>query len=175
MPEINLDAIPTSLKSIFSTEESASEVVAASERIRDCFDQMVKSERFRPYRSSVFLDRDLLVVAAASACIDMSRLEPFHEFDGGPAGFRRGAYLAFWVANKKPIQFKPLRVRHHDLTTMNEHMATLMAMAEIDRSDKMKIESTKKIYGTIHYGLTWDRYSARELEDLLQVFHDAIH
>ena len=80
----------------------------------------------------------------------------------------------FAIASKKPIQLRNIRVRHPDLLTINEHLATLMALAEIEEADRRNIESLKKVYLTIHYGLTWDRYSARELEDILQVFQDSV-
>ena len=172
---IKLDVLPSNLKPILEDEATVSDVLAACERIRDFYSGIMAYKRWASFRKWVFLEKDVLVVAAASACVDMSRLEPFHEMDGGPSGYRRGAYLGFWVANKKPIQYRPFRARHPDMLTINEHLATVMALAEIDKADRLKKDAINKVYNTIHYGLTWERYSARELEDILQVFHDAIH
>ena len=86
---LDVDALPRSLRPVFGSEEAISEVVEASEQILDFYLKLVSSKRFGPYAACVFLEKDLLVVTAASAYVDMSRLEPFHDLQGGPSGVRR--------------------------------------------------------------------------------------
>lgn len=79
------------------------------------------------------ISNDLIKLAVLDSYADLARLMEFHEFDGGPNCLKKGAYLSYWFARRKPIQIiKELKVEFTEVNDrvpfINESVAMNLAL-----------------------------------------------
>ncbi|MEW6749743.1 MAG: hypothetical protein AB1505_02045 [Candidatus Latescibacterota bacterium] len=163
------EQLPENLRAIFQRPGVIDEYASLCDFVEGCFARLAESPTFRPLHHYFFLDMDLLAVAVASAIVDLERIAPFHAITGGPADVRRGAYVGYWLARWRPVQLGAGRRHHADLLTINEHLATVAALGQLSRTDCLTAQpgSLREAFDTIFYGLCWEHFTPKALQDAL--------
>ena len=85
---------------------------------------------------------------------------------------RRCGYLGCWLVRWRPVQLRQHRRNHADLITVHEHLATLAALGQVEKSDRIVRRDPgvmQQVYQAIYYALCWEHFTPKTLHDALEL------